>query len=75
MLIGKEPNEMSKPTLHKEQYSQLLERLNLAFSFIDEHLIQHPVCKIDKEISNSVEEALSNIYQGIIQTKNRREIL
>jgi len=52
--------------LNKEQYSEILDRTFIILNNIDNHLIQHPVSKLDKEISNKIEEAhsiLSEAYQ------------
>jgi len=52
--------------LEKSHYSEILDRTFIILNNIDNHLIQHPVSKLDKEVSNKIENAhliLSEAYQ------------
>jgi hypothetical protein len=51
---------MSNPKdfLDEFHYHEALDRVHLIATIIDDHLIQHPVCKIDKEVAKPIEEAL-----------------
>lgn len=52
--------------LDKSHYREILDRTFIILNNIDNHLIQHPVSKLDKEISNKIEKAhliLSEAYQ------------
>ena len=59
--------------LSELQYHEALDRSRVFFNNIDMNLLQHPVCKLDKEISNKVEEclnALHAVYQ-IIESRGK----
>jgi hypothetical protein len=52
--------------LEKSHYREILDRTFIILNNIDNHLIQHPVSKLDKEVSNKIENAhliLSEAYQ------------
>lgn len=52
--------------LEKSQYREILDRTFIIMNNIDNHLIQHPVSKLDKEVSSKIEKAhliLSEAYQ------------
>lgn len=43
--------------LEKSHYREILDRTFIILNNIDNHLIQHPVSKLDKEVSNKIEKA------------------
>ena len=52
--------------LEKSHYREILDITFIILNNIDNHLIQHPVSKLDKEVSNKIENAhliLSEAYQ------------
>ena len=55
---------MSKPKLNSGHYLEMTDRLHIVSSIIDTHLLQHPVCKLEKEISNKVDEALNILFDA-----------
>jgi len=61
-----------KPILDKLKYHQMLDRLNVIQSIIDDHLQQHPVAKIETDIKDLISEAqdkLSEVHL-IIRSKH-----
>lgn len=46
------------------QWHEALDRTHVICSNINDHLIQHPVCKLDKEINSKVEAALTLLYEA-----------
>lgn len=46
------------------QWHEALDRTHVICSNINDHLIQHPVCKLDKEINSKVESALTLLYEA-----------
>lgn len=57
---------MSKPKLNNGHYLEIVDRLHLVSSIVNDHLLQHPACKIEKEICKEVDKALdhlANAYQ------------
>jgi len=38
---------------------------------IDEHLVQHPVAKLDKDVSKKIEEALDLLHEAYQQAGSR----
>ena len=58
--------KIGKIQLDDYHYHELLDRLHVIMSTIDDHLIQHPVCKIETNIKDHITNAvdqLSMAYQ------------
>jgi len=61
-----------KDMLDKFHYHEALDRVHIIATIIDDHLIQHPVCKIDKTVAKPIEDALvllAEAYQLIGKIK------
>lgn len=50
--------------LTKEHYHEMTDRLHVVSCIINDHLIQHPVNKLNKEINKSIEQALELIHEA-----------
>jgi hypothetical protein len=50
--------------LDKFYYHEALDRTHILCENINDHLLQHPVCKLDKEIAIKVELALDTLYEA-----------
>jgi len=61
-------NMSAKDKLDQFHYHEMLDRLHVLMSTLDDHIIQHPVCKLEKEISTNVEQALSLLWQAYQDT-------
>ena len=61
----------SKPELNSGHYHEALDRLHVICSMIDDHLIQHPVSKLDKEVSQPIEQALDLLSEAYQITGNK----
>jgi hypothetical protein len=59
-----------KELLDEFHYHEMLDRLSLVSSIIDTHLLQHPVCKLEKEVSEKVDEALTLLMLAYQTTGN-----
>jgi len=55
---------MSDITLTKEYYHEMTDRLHVVSCIVNDHLIQHPVNKLDKEVSQPIEKALELLYEA-----------
>ena len=53
-----------KPKLTEFHYHEALDRASVIVDNIDRHLIQHPVCKLDKEVGKLVEEAAMKMFEA-----------
>lgn len=53
-----------KPKLTQFHYHEALDRASVIVDNIDRHLIQHPVCKLDKEVAELVEESATKMYEA-----------
>ena len=69
VTINSESTELDdiKNKLEKH-YHEMLDRLHVLMSTLDDHILQHPVCKLEKEIGKNVEEALSLLWQAYQDT-------
>ena len=50
--------------LDKFHYHEAMDRTHILCENINDHLLQHPVCKLDKEIGMKVELALDTLYEA-----------
>lgn len=55
---------MSKPKLNNCHYLEIVDRIHVASSLINDHIVQHPACKIEKEISKEVDKALDHLFNA-----------
>ena len=55
---------MRKPKLNDGHYLEITDRLHVVSSIIDTHLLQHPVCKLEREVTEKVDAALSLLYEA-----------
>ena len=55
---------MSKPTLDPGYYHEMADRLHVLMCTMDDHLLQHPVAKLDKNVSKKIEEALELLAEA-----------
>ena len=58
----------NKPELDDLHYHEALDRLHVVISMIDDHLIQHPVFKLETEERRLIEDAqlkMAEAYQRI----------
>lgn len=39
-------------------YLELMDRIHVVSCTIDEHILNHPLCEVNKDIQNKVDEAL-----------------
>jgi hypothetical protein len=57
-------NEM---LLSKSHYHEMVDRLHVITCMIDTHLLQHPVSKLDKNVSGNIEKAVDLLYEAYQQ--------
>ena len=50
--------------LNEGHYHEITDRLHVIMSIIDEHIIQHPVGKINKKIYKKVEKAQTLLWEA-----------
>lgn len=58
--MNKDLNEF----LTSDHYHEVADRLSVIMSTIDDHLIQHPVSKINKNIYNQLEKAQNCLWEA-----------
>lgn len=63
---------VDKPKLTGIQYHEMLDRIAVLNSTLNEHLQHHPVSKLDKEISQLLEKAGDHLDAAYILTAKRR---
>jgi hypothetical protein len=55
---------MRKPKLNDGHYLEITDRLHVVSSIIDTHLLQHPVCKLEREVTEKVDAALTLLFEA-----------
>ncbi|MDC0008766.1 hypothetical protein OAE73_00195 [bacterium] len=60
------------PELDEFHYHELLDRLHVTMSNIDDHLQQHPVAKLNTDIKDLISEAQDKLWEAyqIVANKN-----
>ena len=53
-----------KVELDKFHYHEMLDRLHVVMSMIDDHLQQHPVAKIETKIKDLISEAQDKLWEA-----------
>lgn len=56
--------KIGKIQLDDYHYHELLDRLYVIMSTIDDHLIQHPVCKIETNIKDHITNAVDQLVMA-----------
>jgi hypothetical protein len=54
----------NKPQLDDFHYHEMLDRCSMMMEIIDNNLQQHPVAKLDNEISKCISEAVDKLYEA-----------
>lgn len=54
--------KIGKIELDDYHYHELLDRLHVIMCTIDNHLIQHPVCKIETDVKDHVSNAVDQLF-------------
>jgi hypothetical protein len=60
-----------KIKLDKYHYHEMLDRLHVVMSMVDDHLQQHPVAKIELEIKDLISEAQDKLAEAYQLVGNR----
>jgi hypothetical protein len=55
---------MRDTTLTKEHYHEMVDRLHIISCMVNDHLIQHQVSKLDKEVNEPIEKALELLAEA-----------
>lgn len=53
-----------KPKLTEFHYHEALDRSAVILDTIDRHLVQHPVCKLDKGVAILIEDAAMKLHEA-----------
>ena len=49
--------------LHNDQYEQLSDRIHIISYIIEDHLLRHPVVKLEPVLKNNILKALEELYK------------
>ncbi len=59
-----------KDKLNPGHYHEMMDRLHVIMENINDHLIQHPVAKVDKKLNAKLNTALENLWDAYQITGN-----
>jgi hypothetical protein len=59
-----------KDKLNSGHYHEMMDRLHIIMENINDHLIQHPVAKVDKKVNAKLNTALENLWDAYQITGN-----
>jgi hypothetical protein len=57
-------NEHIKELLDEFHYHEILDRLHMILSISEDHLLQHPVCKVERNVKQNIEKALEHLAEA-----------
>jgi hypothetical protein len=55
---------MDKIEINEGHYLELMDRLHVAMSTINDYILEHPLAEQQKEIQSLVEDAISNLWDA-----------
>jgi hypothetical protein len=55
---------MDKIEINEGHYLELMDRLHVIMSTINDHILEHPLAEEQKEIQSLVEDAISNLWDA-----------
>jgi len=50
--------------LTKEDYHEMTDRIHVISCMVNDHLVQHKVSKLDKEVNEPIEQALELLFEA-----------
>jgi hypothetical protein len=53
-----------KNKINKGHYLELMDRLHIVMSNLNDHILNHPLSENEPDIQNKLEEALSNLWDA-----------
>jgi len=53
-----------KIEINDGHYLELMDRIHVVSCTIDEHILNHPLCEVNKDIQNKVDEALGLMMEA-----------
>jgi len=59
-----------KDKLNPGHYHEMMDRLHIIMENINDHLIQHPVAKVDKKVNSHLNKALEELWGAYQVTGN-----
>jgi len=59
-----------KDKLNSGHYHEMMDRLHIIMENINDHLIQHPVAKVDKKVNEKLNTALETLWDAYQITGN-----
>ena len=68
---GTDQVKSKKIKLDNYHYHEMLDRLHVVMSMIDDHLQQHPVAKIETDIKDLISEAQDKLHEAYQVTGNK----
>lgn len=55
---------MEKVKINEGHYLELMDRLHVAMSTINDHILEHPLTEQESDIQSLVEDAISNLWDA-----------
>jgi hypothetical protein len=55
---------MEKVKINSGHYLELMDRLHVAMSTINDHILEHPLTEQESDIQSLVEDAISNLWDA-----------
>ena len=65
---------VNRPKPTQLQYHEAFDRSSIILETIDRHLIQHNVCKLDKEIAKLIEESAAKMHEAYQLMEDRLKV-
>jgi len=56
--------EQNKIEINDGHYLELMDRIHIVSCTIDDHILNHPLCDVNKDIKNKIDESLSLLMEA-----------
>lgn len=65
--------KQKKNTINNGHYLELMDRLYVAMSNINDHILEHPLTENETDIQSLVEESISNLWDAYQLVGNKED--
>ena len=70
MLVGQNKYNMEKE-INDGHYLELMDRLHIVMSNIDDHILNHPLTEINEDVKSKIDESLTLLFEAYQMIGNK----
>jgi hypothetical protein len=70
MLVGQNKYNMENE-INDGHYLELMDRLHIVMSNIDDHILNHPLTEINEDVKSKIDESLTLLFEAYQMVGNK----